>query len=190
MAVTLPDIPTEVGESWTNPETGIVYEWNGKRWVTNYDNEVVQDFAHLSKTQTFTGINTFKDYIVLGGGSGKQTIVTKKNNIGTLAYDTADESGRRMAWGTNKNWFYAPNNDFKGTLTIFGNESDNSHRFYIKDKDKNTNLTIFPTGNVSSNGSVTFSTSDKSSFSGRHAYIKTTAPDGWTDADRTIWFVC
>ena len=41
-----PDLPTEIGDQWTNPDTGVNYEWNGERWVivgsANYDAQYVK----------------------------------------------------------------------------------------------------------------------------------------------------
>ena len=63
MAVALPDAPEIIGEIWTNPHTGVDYEWNGERWVT-----VKSNFDHVAYTdrdQTFTEINTFNKNVIL-----------------------------------------------------------------------------------------------------------------------------
>jgi len=74
------------------------------------DNAVAEDADN-----TFTGDNTFTepvnfdDIIKLNGGSGhKQGILAKKDNVGALYYETADDNGRRIAWGTTKDHITDP----------------------------------------------------------------------------------
>ena len=55
MAVNLPEVPENIGETWTNPETGVDYEWDGERWaVVNLQSDF-DDIAYLSQNQKFTG---------------------------------------------------------------------------------------------------------------------------------------
>ena len=57
MAVTLPDTPESIGATWTNPETGVEYEWDGERWKVVTVKTNLDDIAYLSKNQTFTANN-------------------------------------------------------------------------------------------------------------------------------------
>ena len=60
MAVTLPDTPESIGATWTNPETGVEYEWDGERWKVVTVKTNLDDIAYLSKNQTFTANNKFE----------------------------------------------------------------------------------------------------------------------------------
>jgi hypothetical protein len=63
MAVNLPEVPDNIGETWTNPETGVDYEWDGERWaVVNLQTDF-EDIAYLSRNQKFTGDNIFEKNI-------------------------------------------------------------------------------------------------------------------------------
>ena len=90
MAADLPDVPENIGQEWTNPETGIVYEWNGKRWVAKPNEISLDDVAHLSNTQTFTGSNTFenKTYFKSGDDSHRLYMKDKDNTTNLTIFPT------------------------------------------------------------------------------------------------------
>ena len=65
MATTLPDTPDTIGTTWTNPETGVDYEWDGERWAVVTLSTDIDDIAFLSRSQKFTGDNIFEKNISL-----------------------------------------------------------------------------------------------------------------------------
>ena len=142
----------------------------------------------FSGDNTFTGgftvtgnINTGNAIKLNGGSSTTQGIVAKKNNTGSLFYDTANDAGKRLSWGTNKIWMYVDTVDTKGSLRVIGNGSDDNHQFVVRDKDGSENFVIDALGDTTvRGGAFTFKPKGiddfDSLFSSR---IKVNHPDGW-----------
>ena len=55
-----PDLPTEIGDQWTNPDTGVEYEWNGERWVivgsANFDSKFIINIALITSHTRHSGL--------------------------------------------------------------------------------------------------------------------------------------
>ena len=99
MSVTLPDIPENVGQTWTNPETGVDYEWDGERWsVVNLQSDF-DDIAYLSKNQKFTGDIIFDGttylHVPKRNGSNLPVIVETGSSYDTMmrfkSYDSTED---------------------------------------------------------------------------------------------------
>ena len=119
--------------------------------------------AHLEKDQTFTGANTFDGDVVFTG------------NV-TLPDADGDGNGDNVPTLDGDNTFTGNNIFAKTTLK----SDDDSHRLYMKDKDNNTNLTIFPTGNISSKGRMDFTAKGNDTFANLYSSkIKVNPADGW-----------
>ena len=105
MAVTLPEVPENIGETWTNPETGVDYEWNGERWeVTNIKADF-DDIAYLSRNQKFTGDLIFNGttfiHIPKRGNSTLPVVFETGSSYDTMiklkSYDSGGTDNRKTA---------------------------------------------------------------------------------------------
>jgi len=105
MAVTLPEIPSTVGERWHNPETGIDYEWNGKRWVAVVEPTDLSDVAFLSKSQTFNGDLNFNGttniHVPKRGSKNVPVVIETGSSYDDIlklrSYESNDSDNRRDA---------------------------------------------------------------------------------------------
>lgn len=123
----------------------------------------IELIAHLEKDQTFTGINTFDGDVVFTG------------NV-TLPDGDGDGTGDDVPTLDGDNTFTGNNIFAKTTFK----SDDDTHRLYMKDSSGNTNLTIFPTGNISSKGRIDFTAKGNDTFANLFSSkIKVTPADGW-----------
>ena len=99
MAVALPDTPDTIGTTWTNPETGVDYEWDGERWKVVVLSTNLDDVAYLSESQKFTGENIFENKTVFKD----HVTITSTDNTHRLYIK--DEDG-------NTNFSLFPNGSF------------------------------------------------------------------------------
>ena len=141
--------------------------------------------AHLEKDQTFTGDNAFSKPVTIADGTDDDHAATLKQ-VNDLIDTGGDGNDDNVA-------LLDANQTFTGS-NVFSNKTylksdDDTHRLYMRDKDNNTNLTIFPTGNITSNGNIRFSPQSHSTFNDRYgSSIRVDTPPEWTSGDGDFGF--
>ncbi len=127
--MSIPEKPHSKGDTFTNPETGVEYTYDGVKWLASGGDELDLDLSNYVKK---TGGDNMQGPLVVQAQDGADGRATSR--VKTLGvYSNSEGSALRL--GTTRDRVYVGHNDtsINGPLKLQSIESKDSNPIYIKD---------------------------------------------------------
>ena len=127
--MSIPEKPHSKGDTFTNPETGVEYTYDGVKWLASGGDELDLDLSNYVKKTGGDSMEGPLDIHNHPGGNSRE--IRRVHTLGV--FSNSEQSALRL--GTTRDRVYVGHNDvsINGPVKLQSIESKDSDKIYIKD---------------------------------------------------------